>query len=89
MADEPTGNLDENTGRGIHDLLERWCEERKLTVMVVTHNPRLAERMPLRFRLTADGIEQGMLDVKKDVDLRQPPTEKVTSSAAPFAQESA
>lgn len=63
LADEPTGNLDENTGRGIHDLLERWCEERQLTVLVVTHNPRLAARMPVRYRLTKEGIEEGMLDV--------------------------
>jgi predicted ABC-type transport system involved in lysophospholipase L1 biosynthesis ATPase subunit len=56
LADEPTGNLDETTGEGIHDLLARWNRERAITVVVVTHNPRLALRMPRRVRLTKEGI---------------------------------
>lgn len=56
LADEPTGNLDENTGRGIHEIIERLNRERGITAVVVTHNPRLAERMPRRLHLDRDGL---------------------------------
>lgn len=42
LADEPTGNLDSNTGRVIMDLLRRSCDELDQTVIVVTHDPRAA-----------------------------------------------
>jgi len=57
LADEPTGNLDETTGEGIHEILTRLNRERGITVLVVTHNPRLALRMPRRLRMTLSGIE--------------------------------
>ncbi|MBN1655263.1 MAG: ABC transporter ATP-binding protein [Deltaproteobacteria bacterium] len=46
LADEPTGNLDTNTGRAMHELLFRLNQQRGTTFMVVTHSPELAERMP-------------------------------------------
>jgi len=45
LADEPTGNLDERSAEGIHALLDEMNEELGLTVMLVTHRSRLAERM--------------------------------------------
>ncbi|MBN1833322.1 MAG: ABC transporter ATP-binding protein [Deltaproteobacteria bacterium] len=45
LADEPTGNLDRNTGEGIMDLLLRLNEEDGLALVVATHNPQLAEKM--------------------------------------------
>jgi lipoprotein-releasing system ATP-binding protein len=45
LADEPTGNLDRNTGEGIIDLLLRLNEEEGLAIVVATHNLQLAERM--------------------------------------------
>jgi lipoprotein-releasing system ATP-binding protein len=42
LADEPTGNLDKDTGDRLHDLLRRLNRERGLTVLAVTHNPHLA-----------------------------------------------
>jgi len=44
VADEPTGNLDEDTGRQIVDLLFRGHEERGTTLILVTHDPALAAR---------------------------------------------
>ena len=44
FADEPTGNLDNRTGERIADLLFAMNAERGTTLVLVTHNPRLAER---------------------------------------------
>jgi lipoprotein-releasing system ATP-binding protein len=44
LADEPTGNLDETTGEGIVDLLMRLNKEGNLTVVIATHNLRLAQK---------------------------------------------
>jgi lipoprotein-releasing system ATP-binding protein len=51
LADEPTGNLDEATGEGIYQLLFDLNRRLGIAAIVVTHNPRLAERMPRRLRL--------------------------------------
>ena len=45
LADEPTGNLDAATGEGIVDLLVQLNTEEALTMVIATHNHRLAERM--------------------------------------------
>jgi len=42
LADEPTGDLDQNTGRQIIELLRRLQSERELTLILVTHHPRIA-----------------------------------------------
>jgi lipoprotein-releasing system ATP-binding protein len=55
LADEPTGNLDEATGEGIHQLLLELNRRLGIAAIVVTHNGRLAERMPRRLRLQ-DGL---------------------------------
>ena len=44
FAVEPTGNLDQNTGRQIMDLILRLAEERKTTVLLITHDRTLADR---------------------------------------------
>ena len=44
FADEPTGNLDSKTGDTIIDLLLDLARNRKKTLLVVTHDSRLAER---------------------------------------------
>lgn len=46
LADEPTGNLDTNTGRAMHDLIFRLNRQRGTTFLVVTHSAELAEKMP-------------------------------------------
>ena len=44
IADEPTGNLDGETGRQVADLLFQRQTEKGLTLVLVTHDPNLAER---------------------------------------------
>jgi lipoprotein-releasing system ATP-binding protein len=45
LADEPTGNLDTETGKKIEDILLALNRTRGITLIVVTHNPSLADRM--------------------------------------------
>ena len=54
MADEPTGNLDSQTGRSILDLFDRFHDE-GLTVIMVTHDDLVAQRCQRVIRL-ADGL---------------------------------
>ena len=42
LADEPTGNLDRETGRRLHETLRRVSREKGVTVVVVTHDEELA-----------------------------------------------
>ncbi len=44
LADEPTGNLDTRTGREVMDILEQLNVNRGVAVVLVTHDPEVAER---------------------------------------------
>jgi lipoprotein-releasing system ATP-binding protein len=44
LADEPSGNLDNQTAEGLHDLFFRLRDERDFAVVLVTHNQELARR---------------------------------------------
>ena len=55
LADEPTGNLDRHTGEEIHNLFLELNRERGSTLLVVTHNPALADMMPRRLRMVDGG----------------------------------
>jgi putative ABC transport system ATP-binding protein len=43
IADEPTGNLDSSTGKKIMEILKRFHQKEKKTIVVVTHDPVIAE----------------------------------------------
>ncbi len=55
LADEPTGNLDTAMSEEIHQLLFELNEKHGTTMLAVTHNAELANRMPRRVRMV-DGL---------------------------------
>ena len=51
LADEPTGNLDSQMGDEIMSILRQLNEQEKTTIVMVTHDPRLAEQTDRTVRL--------------------------------------
>ncbi len=61
FADEPTGNLDSETGRNIADLLFALNRDEGCTLVLVTHDDRLAQRCHRQFRMTAGELREELL----------------------------
>ena len=61
IADEPTGNLDQATGRQISDLLFSKATERGMTLVLVTHDSVLAGRCDRQIAMRSGRIESGRL----------------------------
>ncbi|MCZ7481551.1 ABC transporter ATP-binding protein [Rhizobium rhizogenes] len=57
IADEPTGNLDTDTGKQIADLLFTKQAERGMTMVLVTHDPSLAARCSRQIKVRSGEIE--------------------------------
>jgi putative ABC transport system ATP-binding protein len=55
LADEPTGNLDSKSGAEIMCLFQRLNEQKGITVIFVTHDPRIAEHTKRVIRI-GDGV---------------------------------
>jgi putative ABC transport system ATP-binding protein len=55
FADEPTGNLDSRSGAGVLELLRRSVDDLGQTVVIVTHDPKVAAHAD-RVLLLADGL---------------------------------
>jgi putative ABC transport system ATP-binding protein len=82
LADEPTGNLDEDTRSDIIGLLERLWSERGLTMIMVTHDSMVARRAQ---RIGV--MKQGRLTItrharRRPVQAAQPPSEPSKSNGA-------
>uniref|UniRef100_UPI0009B16A4D ATP-binding cassette domain-containing protein n=1 Tax=Salmonella enterica TaxID=28901 RepID=UPI0009B16A4D len=58
FADEPTGNLDRQTGDKIADLLFSLNREHGTTLILVTHDPALAARCDRRLRLVNGQLQE-------------------------------
>ena len=58
LADEPTGNLDGATGRMVLDLLIEMREQEGATLVLVTHDPVVADRAGRRIHLLDGRIER-------------------------------
>ena len=61
IADEPTGNLDQATGRQVADLLFAKATERGMTLVLVTHDPALANRCARQVAMRSGRIESGQI----------------------------
>jgi len=59
LADEPTGNLDQKTGEMIMELLTGLNKEEGRTLVVVTHDPRIAKTARRTIKLVDGRIVQG------------------------------
>jgi len=55
LADEPTGALDSRTGQEIMDLFRKLNEEEGITIIVITHDPKIAAQCRRRIEIT-DGL---------------------------------
>ncbi len=51
LADEPTGNLDQNIGKSVTDILLTLNQKHNMTLVVVTHNIEMAKQMGLCLEL--------------------------------------
>ena len=60
LADEPTGNLDSRTSEKVIDLLKMTSEKFHQTIVMITHNPEIAEKADMRIR-----IEDGKITHKE------------------------
>lgn len=55
LCDEPTGNLDKSSGENVMDLLKFLNEEHGITIIMITHDPMLAEKTT-RMLTISDGV---------------------------------
>ena len=58
LADEPTGNLDRHTAHAVFDLLLEMNQAQQLSLVVVTHDQELAQKMKRQYRLVDGLLEQ-------------------------------
>jgi len=56
LADEPTGSLDEANGEAIVSILRRLAHEDDYCIIIVTHNPEIAETSDIVFRMSGGAL---------------------------------
>ncbi len=61
LADEPTGNLDWKTGKGILDLIRRLHERKNLSSVIVTHNENVARFCDRTYMMEEGGLKLSIL----------------------------
>ena len=59
LADEPTGNLDSKAGRNVMEALEAIHHQHGLTIIMVTHDPRIAASADRIIKMLDGRIEEG------------------------------
>lgn len=79
FGDEPTGNLDGKTGRAIIDLIFDLSEQRGSTLVLVTHDPALADRCDRVISMSDGDIVDDTGDTKS-VQIEDTPASKVKGS---------
>ena len=66
FADEPTGNLDTKTTMEVMDLIKGMARENKQTIVMVTHDPRLAEYADKIIRVLDGNVQS--VEVRHDIN---------------------
>ena len=77
IADEPTGNLDEATGVAIADLLFAEQARRQMTLVLVTHDKRLAARCGREVAVRSGEIEMLAVELPIETGLLRPAADTV------------
>jgi putative ABC transport system ATP-binding protein len=66
LADEPTGNLDSQTGQEILELFARLHAEQQMTLLVITHDQQVADRAERLIRIRDGQIEEDRPTMARD-----------------------
>ena len=69
LADEPTGALDSKTGKEILDLFEQLHHESGITVIVVTHDPGIAQRADRTIFIKDGQVERDVMNTNETREL--------------------
>lgn len=90
LCDEPTGNLDSAMGRTIMDLFVRLNEEDGITVVIVTHDPKIAASTARTVRVQDGKVLEGdMPDPEADEDASEAPAAADDAAGSTEAAEEA
>jgi putative ABC transport system ATP-binding protein len=65
LADEPTGNLNTRTGNDVFNLVSLLSRKFKRTIIVVTHNPELAEATDRAIHIRDGRIEKEVINIER------------------------
>ena len=68
LADEPTGNLDSQTGGEVLELLRRINKEKGITILAVSHDPKLAEFSSRDVMITDGEITRDRINPFRDMN---------------------
>ncbi len=59
LADEPTGQLDQETGQNVINTLIAWAKETKCALVVATHDPQVARKFATQWRMSFGTLHSG------------------------------
>jgi putative ABC transport system ATP-binding protein len=90
VADEPTGNLDAQTAEQVFQIFHNLVEEQGKTLLMVTHDPQLADLIPRQIkivngRITHDSLQRPRVMVPSPVIERTPVVTGLNGRLSPVA----
>ena len=82
LADEPTGNLDSETGNNIMKLLHRICKEENMAVLMITHNEQWLKDYPGTVYRCKDMQMQKITVEEEKQEIKEPVVEETEQMAS-------